>query len=118
MWNISCLGFFHYIDAGAVELLRRAMTVGVNNLVAGFLWAGFTLANFNMLLLLTPDDQRHRAAALYQTAVFTSAVIGPLIGGYLADNVGYSMVFTASGVGRLLAMLIFAIMGATRCLCP
>ena len=112
VWIFLVTGFSITLMPVLWNFYTAPWQVGINNLFAGFVWAGFTLANFNMLLLLTPDDQRPRAAALYQTAVFTSAVIGPLIGGYLADNVGYSLVFTASGVGRLLAMLIFAVMGA------
>jgi MFS transporter, DHA1 family, multidrug resistance protein len=80
------------------------------NTATGFLWAGFNLASFNQLLELTPDDQRARAVALYQTAVFSSAVAGPLLGGYLATVVGFQPVFVVSGVGRLVAMflLVFA----------
>lgn len=109
-----------YLASGfAIVFLPMAWTfytapwqVGVNNLFGGFLWAGFTLATFNLLLLLTPDAQRPRAAALYQTAVFTSAVIGPLIGGYLADNVSFPLIFMVSGFGRLAAMVLFAVLGA------
>jgi MFS family permease len=109
-----------YLAAGfSITLLPMGWTfynaiwqVGINNLAGGFLWAGFTLANFNLLLLLTPDAQRPRAAALYQTAVFTSAVIGPLIGGYLADNVSFPLIFMVSGLGRLLAMVLFVLLGA------
>lgn len=88
--------------------------VGVNNAFGGFLWAGYNLANFNLLLKLTPDEQRPRAVALYQTVVFVSAVIGPLIGGYLVDHVGFKSIFIASGLGRLSAMLLFLWWGAAQ----
>jgi MFS family permease len=81
--------------------------VGLINTLGGFVWAGYNLANFNMLLLLTPNQDRPRAVALYQTAVFASAFIGPLIGGYLADAVSFKLIFGLSFAGRLLAMLIF-----------
>ena len=35
------------------------------------------------------------------------SVIGPLVGGALADSYGYKAVFAASGIGRYLAMLLF-----------
>jgi MFS family permease len=60
-----------------------------------------------LLLILTPDEQRPRAVALYQTAVFFSAVVGPLLGGYLADAVSFKLLFGLSGIGRLLGMIIF-----------
>jgi len=81
--------------------------VGVNNLFGGFLWAGFNLANFNLLLQVTPEAGRARAVALYQTGVFASAFLGPLLGGYLADAVSFELIFLLSGVGRALGMLIF-----------
>lgn len=81
--------------------------VGVNNLFGGFLWAGFNLANFNLLLQVTPAVGRARAVALYQTGVFASAFLGPLVGGYLADAVSFQLIFLLSGVGRALGMAIF-----------
>ncbi|GJM41351.1 MAG: MFS transporter [Ardenticatenaceae bacterium] len=84
--------------------------VGIINTFGGFLWAGYSLANFNLLLTLTSDEQRPRAVALYQTAVFSSAVIGPLLGGFLADSVSYQLIFGISAGGRLLAMVLFTLM--------
>lgn len=81
--------------------------VGIINLFTGFLWAGYNLANFNLLLELTPDEQRPRAVALYQTAVFGSAVFGPLLGGFLADAIGFKFIFVLSAVGRYLGMVLF-----------
>lgn len=74
----------------------------------GLIWAGYNMANFSLLLEMTPEDRREEAVALYQTAVFTSAVVGPLLGGYLADAVGYRVIFGLSGVGRLAGMALFA----------
>ena len=45
--------------------------------------------------------------ALYQTVVFASAVVGPLLGGWLADTLGFRVIFGASGTGRLLGILLF-----------
>jgi MFS family permease len=77
------------------------------NLLGGFVWAGYNLSNFNLLLAQTPEAERPRAVALYQTAVFSSAVIGPLLGGYLADAVSFRLIFGLSCIGRLAGMLIF-----------
>ncbi|MFN8440308.1 MAG: MFS transporter [Caldilineaceae bacterium] len=88
----------------------RPEQVYVNNIFGGFMWAGYNLSNFNLLLSLTPDHDRPRATALYQTVVFTSAVIGPLIGGWIADLVSFNLIFVISGVGRLLGMILFVLM--------
>jgi MFS family permease len=81
--------------------------VALINVASGLLWAGYNLSNFNLLLELSPDEQRLRAVALYQTVVFVSAVVGPLLGGYLADAVSFKLIFGLSGAGRFLGMLVF-----------
>ena len=81
--------------------------IGVVEAYAGLAWAGYNLANFALLLELTPPGHRPQAVALYQTVVFASAVVGPLLGGWLADVYGFRVIFAASGVGRLLGILLF-----------
>jgi Arabinose efflux permease len=81
--------------------------VCIINFASGILWAGYNLANFNILLKITPDDHRPEATAIYQTVVIASAAIGPIIGGALADSFGYKTVFATSGVGRYVGMLLF-----------
>jgi MFS family permease len=77
------------------------------DMFGGVLWAGYNLANFNLLLALSPTEQRPRAVALYQTAVFGSAMIGPLLGGYLADHFGFHLIFGLSSIGRLAGVITF-----------
>ena len=81
--------------------------VGVLEGYAGLVWAGYNLANFALLLELTPASHRPQAVALYQTVVFTSAVVGPLLGGWLADTFGFHVIFGASGAGRLIGILLY-----------
>jgi len=59
------------------------------------------------LLELAPDEQRARAVALFQLAVFGSAVAGPLIGGALADIAGYRLIFILSFIGRYIGVGLF-----------
>src|SRR5262249_37896037 len=94
--------------------------VGVFEAYSGLVWAGYNLANFALLLELTPASHRPQAVALYQTVVFGSAVVGRLLGGWLADSFGFRLIFGLSGAGRLLGILLFIwlsvwpILGAQR----
>ncbi len=88
-------------------LVTSPWQVGIINAFSGVLWAGYNLSNFNLLLELSPPGQRPRAVALYQTVVFVSAVLGPLLGGYLAAAAGFKLVFGLSGAFRLLGMAAF-----------
>ena len=77
------------------------------NIPGGFLWAGYNVASFNILLEMSPAEDRESAFALYQTVVAASAVIGPLLGSLLVDLVGYRPMFAASGVGRFVGAFCF-----------
>ena len=75
--------------------------------LSGFLWAGYGLASFNLVLGLSPENQRARFVAIYQVVGFAAAFAGPLIGSLLADAVSIRGCFFFSGAGRLLAALLF-----------
>lgn len=79
------------------------------NLVGGFLWSGYNLACFNLLLALTPEDRRPRYSALYQIVITASLAFGAALGGFVAERWGYNPIFVLSGVGRLVAALLFAL---------
>ncbi len=78
------------------------------NSVGGFLWAGFTLANFNFLLALSPEDQRPAYTALYQIVVLGALAAGAAVGGVVVGWWGYKPLFIFSAVGRFVAALLFA----------
>ncbi|MBN1648677.1 MAG: MFS transporter [Spirochaetales bacterium] len=90
-------------------LFTRPWHVFFANWMGGFMWAGFNLTNFNLLLDLTPDESRPKYVAIYQTAVFISAVAGPLLGGLLIHAVNYRTVFMLSTAGRLAAITAFTL---------
>ena len=106
-WVQGVTSLFIPLAPLAWMLVRAPWQVGIINAFVGFAWAGYNLANFNLLLELTPGDHRARAVALYQLAVFSSAVAGPLLGGFLADQFGYQLIFLLSGIGRYTGALLF-----------
>lgn len=73
---------------------------------SGFLWAGYNLSSFNMLLAVTPPARRTRRIALYQTIVQLAAALAPSLGGLLVDRIGFLAVFALSGAGRMLSTLL------------
>ncbi|MGD0727244.1 MAG: MFS transporter [Spirochaetia bacterium] len=95
-------------------LARAPLHVYLINVGSGFLWAGYNLASFNILLEMSPAEDRESAVGLYQSAVAASAVLGPLLGGYLAGAVGFKVVFALSGVGRLAGTSLFLAMARQR----
>lgn len=76
----------------------------VINLASGFLWAGFNLANFNLLLKMIPASDRQEGAAMYQALVLLSTVLGPVVGAEIANATGYKAAFLTSGLCRYVAL--------------
>lgn len=112
LWVQQTTGFLIPILPFSWMLVTAPWQTSFMEALGGLLWAGYNLANFNLLLELTPDERRAEAVALYQTVVFVSAVLGPLLGGYLADTVGFRAIFGLSGAGRILGMVAFVWLAA------
>ena len=70
-----------------------------------FIEGGFTGtvgASTTLIASTTPRHHRGFALGMMQTAIFSGASVGPLVGGILADQIGYRPTFIVAG------MLIFA----------
>lgn len=78
------------------------------NIVAGFLWAGYNLASFNLLLAIAPEEQRARYSAMFQIAVTVSSALGASAGGLISNRWGIPLVFVCSAIGRAVGAVIFA----------
>jgi predicted MFS family arabinose efflux permease len=89
-------------------LVRSPWHVVPINLASGFLWAGYELASFNFLLRLIPEGRRERYSAVYQITVTVALAGGAALGGLMATRFGYMTIFVLSGIGRLMAALLFA----------
>jgi MFS family permease len=78
------------------------------NIGSGILWGAYGLASFNLLLEVTPEGQRARYTAIYQIVTLLALAGGAALGGWLVTKWGYVSIFIGSGIGRLIAALLFA----------
>jgi MFS family permease len=78
------------------------------NIVSGVLWGAYGLSSFNLLLELTPQEERARYSAVYQFFVTLALAAGAVVGGIMVTQWGYTAIFVTSAIGRLLAALLFA----------
>jgi MFS family permease len=106
-WTVRTAGLLIPFLPWAWTLVQAPWQVAFINAPAGFVWAGYELGNFALLLAITPESQRARLVATYQTVIFFTAFVGPLIGGLLVQNFGFKLVFFVSGLGRLIGILLF-----------
>lgn len=74
---------------------------------SGFMWSGYSLSSFNLMLGLAPADQRARFSAVYQIGVFGASFVGPLLGTLLVGIFDIRLLFWVSAIGRLIASLLF-----------
>lgn len=77
----------------------------VLRIVQGML-TGTVPANIALVSSVTPKERLGYALGLMHTAVFAGSSIGPLIGGTLADMVGYRLTFVITSVALGLAAVI------------
>jgi MFS family permease len=79
------------------------------NVVGGFVWSGYNLAQFNHVLTIIPEERRARHTAFYQIVLMIALAAGAALGGVIAqhESLGYRGTFIISGVGRLVAALLF-----------
>ena len=78
------------------------------NIVSGFLWAGYSLAMFNLLLAIAPEEQRARYSAMFQISVAISLALGASVGGLISNRWGIPLVFVISAIGRAVGAGFFA----------
>jgi MFS family permease len=79
----------------------------VLNSFGGVMWGAFNLVSFNFLLSLTPDAQRARFSAFYQILVMLALAAGAAVGAWVVTQWGYQAIFACSGIGRVIATLLF-----------
>lgn len=69
--------------------------------------SGFIAATIAIAAITTPRDKMGYAMGVLQTSLTTGAVIGPFIGGLLADRIGYRHIFfVTSAFGFAAAFLV------------
>ncbi len=79
-------------------------------MLAGILWSGHELANFNGLLTVTPENGRANLIALHTFAVSLCAAVGPAFGGALVDSIGFFPLFMVSAGLRVFAGVLMLVL--------
>ena len=86
---------------------RKPWHIVFASLPGGFLWAGFEIGGFALLLELLGDKDSTQAAAGYTALLSAASIVGPLVGGWVVSQLGYRWDLALSGILRLLTGLLF-----------
>ena len=80
-------------------------------IVSGFGWAGFGLTKFNYMLDVTPQKHRPFYISNYKLLAGFGVVVGPIIGGFLAEALSNVTFLWLAGL-QILFLLSFLMRGA------
>jgi MFS family permease len=84
------------------------------NAFGGIIWGAFNLVSFNFLLSMMPDALRARYSAIYQILITLALAAGAAFGSWIVTEWSYRAVFLGSGIGRVVAALLFAWLVVSR----
>ncbi|MFH5183675.1 MFS transporter [Paenibacillus sp. TAB 01] len=107
-----------------VMLLRAGIGMAVMTLLMGFvsapwqllalrlvngIFSGFISMSISLQASITPDEHAGKALGTLQTGQMAGSLIGPLIGGILAEAFGFRTVFVLTGMILLMASVVVMI---------
>jgi DHA1 family multidrug resistance protein-like MFS transporter len=98
-------GFGMGIVTALMGMVGAAWQLLILRLLNG-VFSGFISMAVSLLASVTPDEEAGKALGMLQTGGIAGSLVGPLIGGVLAETIGYSAVFFLTGFMLLIASLI------------
>ncbi len=72
-------------------------------------FSGFMAPSVTLVSVATPMERQGRVMGLLHTALLAGGIVGPLLGGYVADNFGLRWVFAVTSCLSLLAATMTAL---------
>ncbi|HEX7057850.1 MAG TPA: MFS transporter [Bacilli bacterium] len=98
-------GFGMAIVTGAMGLVTSPWQLLALRMING-VFSGFISMGIALLAVITPNEHAGKALGTLQTGGIAGSLIGPLIGGILAEALGYNRIFFLTGILLLIASLI------------
>lgn len=109
-WVMAATGLFIPVIPALWAVVPSWWYLPFIEVISSFLWAGYWLANFNLLLELSPDDQTPHFVAVYQSVVSIASFVGPVLGGILVNMITIKGLFWFSAGGRMVVSLLFIVL--------
>ncbi len=114
VWVLCVTGFLVPIVPLAWAFIPSWGYLPVIEAISGFIWAGYWLASFNLLIMLSPEGSRSRFVAVHQSVIAVASFIGPVLGGILVSMISIKGLFLLSAAGRFAVSLLFLFLIAGR----
>jgi MFS family permease len=107
VWVIRVTGFILPAMPFAWSVIPSWSYLPLVEAASGFIWSGYWLANFNLMVRMAPDGNRARFVAVYQSATAIASFIGPVLGGILVAMISIKGLFWLSAAGRFIVSFLF-----------
>ena len=102
----SMAGFFSLFVA--YGLIREYTSIFYIQVVEGIAWVGFGAATTALVADYVPLEKRGWAMGLYNQSWSIGWLVGPIVGGFLADQIGFRLTF-GIGAGLILLGFLFVV---------
>ncbi len=97
-----------------IAFVRNVEELFILRVVQGAV-SGYIAATLAIVATITPRERMGYAIGFLQTSLTTGSIIGPFIGGILADLVGYrNIFFITAGFGTLAGLLVIFLVDETK----
>jgi hypothetical protein len=96
------------IYPGLVAFTQQVIWIAIFAGVAGIVQAGIDLVFFDELMKTVPVEYSATFVSLAQSLQYASSILAPLVGTFLATQIGLSGALVVSGAIRLAGFLLFA----------
>lgn len=70
------------------------------------IFGGFTAAALALITSVTPPEEIGFTMGVYQTAMIAGSTFGPMVGGVIADHLGFRQAFLAFGLLCLMSLIV------------
>jgi MFS transporter, DHA2 family, multidrug resistance protein len=105
---LACLGVFT-LSSVLCGMAPNLQSLLLFRILQGFAGGGMVPVAQSILADSFPPEKRGQAFALFGVAVVVAPVVGPTLGGWLADNYSWHWCFLINGPVGLIAMVLIAL---------
>jgi DHA1 family multidrug resistance protein-like MFS transporter len=96
------------VFVGAMSLVGSPLQLLALRLAQG-LFSGFMAPSMTLVSVATPPGRQGRVSGLLHTAVIAGGLVGPVLGGFLADRIEFRWVFVVCALLSIVAASIVAL---------
>jgi MFS family permease len=102
---ISMVGFA--LAFAAYSLIESALYAFPIQALEGATWAAMGTVASAFIADLAPERERGWAMGMYERTWFIGWIVGPMLGGYLADNIGFRATLIIGSALTVAGLLVF-----------